>query len=297
MGHLKEKLNQLSDLWEPFKAKLYCSEKPNIKIKLIPTKPLTPWQSKVGGLAYQPKKEVGATYYQAYPTNEKREALCFLAQINLSEVPLNEALLAQGYPDKGLLQFFVADDELMGLNFDNYTDHNGFRIRYFAEIITEESLLEKEYLQTNNTGYLPIAGEFLMQFQLSSQVITIEDFSFGQQILGVENLYDYETIFERQHKGKHDFWEDFFEPFAELFTDEPYHQLGGYPFFTQTDPRVYAKGMPKEVQLLFQLDSDSFAEENYFLMWGDSGVGNFFIRPEDLKARDFSKVYYNWDCY
>ena len=32
-------------------------------------------------------------------------------------------------------------------------------------------------------------------------------------------------------------------------------------------------------------------------MWGDCGVGNFFINAEDLKRLDFSNVLYNWDCY
>jgi len=31
-------------------------------------------------------------------------------------------------------------------------------------------------------------------------------------------------------------------------------------------------------------------------MWGDCGVGNFFINIEDLKNLDFSDVLYNWDC-
>ena len=43
--------------------------------------------------------------------------------------------------------------------------------------------------------------------------------------------------------------------------------------------------------LLFQLDSQDH------ILWGDSGVGNFFISKEDLKNKDFSHVRYNWDCY
>ena len=46
--------------------------------------------------------------------------------------------------------------------------------------------------------------------------------------------------------------------------------------------------------LLFQMDSD-YGDEDYVL-WGDCGVGNFFIHQEDLKKRDFRKVLYNWDC-
>ena len=66
------------------------------------------------------------------------------------------------------------------------------------------------------------------------------------------------------------------------------HKLGGYPYFTQEDPRS-AEGM----ELLLQLDSD----DSVNMMWGDVGVGNFFIAPEDLKRGDFSRVAYSWDCH
>ena len=62
---------------------------------------------------------------------------------------------------------------------------------------------------------------------------------------------------------------------------------GGYPFFTQSDPRSADDG---EI-LLFQLNSVKD------IMWGDAGVANFFIDREALKNRDFSHVMYNWDCY
>ncbi len=42
------------------------------------------------------------------------------------------------------------------------------------------------------------------------------------------------------------------------------------------------------------MDSDG---KNY-IMWGDTGVGNFFISEKDLKDRNFSSsmILYNWDC-
>ena len=68
------------------------------------------------------------------------------------------------------------------------------------------------------------------------------------------------------------------------------HKIGGYAFFTQTDPRI---DEPKfeEYILLFQLDS--IGEIN----WGDAGVGHLFIHPDDLAKKDFSKVVYHFDCY
>ncbi|MEL6214380.1 MAG: DUF1963 domain-containing protein [Pseudomonadota bacterium] len=76
--------------------------------------------------------------------------------------------------------------------------------------------------------------------------------------------------------------------------DSPSHQIGGYAVFTQTDPRSY-EGKDEDWQVLLQLDSQTIGDLD--MMWGDVGIANFFIRPADLAARDFSQVWYNWDCH
>ena len=68
------------------------------------------------------------------------------------------------------------------------------------------------------------------------------------------------------------------------------HKLLGYPAFTQSDPREYHKKYGKYDTLLLQIDTDDG------IMWGDSGVANFFINKDDLKNMNFSSVLYNWDC-
>ena len=68
------------------------------------------------------------------------------------------------------------------------------------------------------------------------------------------------------------------------------HKIGGYAYFTQSDPRD-EKAEYLDMILLLQIDSQDNA-----ILWGDVGVGNFFIHPDDLKRKDFSKVLYNWDC-
>ena len=67
------------------------------------------------------------------------------------------------------------------------------------------------------------------------------------------------------------------------------HKIGGYAYFTQQDPRI-GNDKFKDYILLLQIDTDDQ------IMWGDSGVANFFIHPADLARKDFSKVMYNWDC-
>jgi uncharacterized protein YwqG len=76
---------------------------------------------------------------------------------------------------------------------------------------------------------------------------------------------------------------------SKVFPDEG-HKIGGYAYFTQSDPRDEKEDRSDWV-LLLQMDS-----QGDDILWGDVGVGNFFIHPDDLKRKDFSKVLYNWDC-
>ena len=52
-------------------------------------------------------------------------------------------------PSKGLLQFFIFDDDLMGANFDDETNQNSFRIIYHENIdysISKESVEQLGFL-------------------------------------------------------------------------------------------------------------------------------------------------------
>ena len=71
------------------------------------------------------------------------------------------------------------------------------------------------------------------------------------------------------------------------------HKIGGYPGFSQEDPRDIAAEDDHDV-LLLQIDTDDIGERE--IMWGDSGVANFFISREHLKQRNFQDVIYTWDC-
>lgn len=42
---------------------------------------------------------------------------------------------------------------------------------------------------------------------------------------------------------------------------------------------------------------DSCYGDGYEIMWGDSGVGHFFIEEDDLKNLNFDNVLYTWDCF
>lgn len=65
------------------------------------------------------------------------------------------------------------------------------------------------------------------------------------------------------------------------------------PEFTQEPPGFLDEGETVYDRVLLQLDSS--CNEDFF-MWGDEGIGNFFINSDDLKNRRFEKTMYNWDC-
>ena len=62
-----------------------------------------PWDSKLGGCPYLKSIE-------DFPTDENGKPMLFLAQINLADL---ENLVE--LPEKGLLQFFVVNDDMFGL--------------------------------------------------------------------------------------------------------------------------------------------------------------------------------------
>ncbi|MGR5972141.1 DUF1963 domain-containing protein [Bacillus cereus] len=71
------------------------------------------------------------------------------------------------------------------------------------------------------------------------------------------------------------------------------HKIGGYPFFTQTDPREWEEKYQQHDILLLQIDTD----DSLNIMWEILVLLISLLKKEDLLNLDFSNVIYNWDCY
>jgi uncharacterized protein YwqG len=252
---------------EEYRSQIESTIKPYIKIVAKPENNMTPWQSKFGGTPYLPKNA-------EHPRGLNNQPLFLLAQINFTEAPRLEP-----FPQHGILQFYIADDDLYGLQFEDMTNQENFRIVYFSEVLEEAGKLVTDFSFLPSSTFIPISKQCSLTFELNQQPISAYDYQFEDIIFNGsfpeprENLYStlgsYEKIFRADG-----------------------HKLGGYPYFTQSDPRMNEKYKNKDLRLLLQIDSDG----NSDIMWGDSGVGNFFIRESDLKKCDFSEVMYNWDC-
>lgn len=255
-------------------------------VKLIPEEGKTQyWNSKIGGIPYLP-----IDFEYPYDKTEGREEipLRFLAQLNFSEMPHLE-----GFPKEGIVQFYISDQDVYGMNFEELTTQKGFRVIYHEKISEDAALLQVEVPVTAMEGEkvdFPVEEELKLRFEKTSMAMGGGDYRFDKLLLEAYNeLYPGEKVASLDRIPE----DDLDGVYENLDTEG--HRVGGYPMFTQLDPREYHEDLKGHTVLLFQLDTDE--TDSYSILWGDSGVGNFFIRPEDLAKRDFSNVLYNWDCY
>ena len=266
-------------------------------IRLKPSRAeTTVFDSKLGGVPYLPKN-------MEYPTVREGiyagRPLRLLAQLNFSALPK-----IAGYPTEGILQIFAGciDDELYGVDFDNNCDQNGFRIIYHENIITDTAaLISADDMPEFGEGddYYPFTGEFLLTAEEPAKMsVVATDFRFEKAAAAAYNeLFggDVVSMWDENGKGIRQVDEELYSAIHSRYSSKT--RVGGYPFFMQEDPRGYNDEYARRTIMLFQCDSESGGEgwENE-ICWGDSGVANFFITPEDLAKRDFSNVLYTWDC-
>ena len=249
-----------------------------IGIKLSLADELAVTDSKVGGVPYIPKEG-------ALPRSADGKPLFMLAQINCEQLPENNL-----YPKKGLLQFWIADteDPLYGLDYDDPCSNDFKRVLYFSTI--GEALPIDDFISdyTFDDCNLPFDADlqFAMSFRKEIEAISLAEKAAHRFFVEKWNETFSDTI---EH-----FWflpNDTCEKIYDLLDKEMGHKIGGYPYFTQVDPR---EENDPHTFLLLQIDSDEIEDKE--IIWGDCGVANFFISPEDIANCKFDDVLYNWDC-
>jgi uncharacterized protein YwqG len=215
--------------------------------------------------------------------------LAFLMQLRFSEI--NPQGLLPHLPASGLLYVFY-DAEQSTWGFDP-KDRGSWRVLFFEEggALQErrcpkelETLCKLKYIAAKLIDTYPPAG-----------------------VEQVEALWD----------GDDDREEAYCDLRSGVYEEMPAHHLGGYP-----DP-IQSEDMDLECQLasnglycgdesgykdkraaalaegrsdwtlLLQIDSDDDAE----VMWGDCGALYFWIRKDDLAARNFDDVWMILQCY
>ena len=241
------------------------------------------FDSKIGGLPYW-------TPDQVYPTNSEGKKLFLLAQINFDKDKVDTPL-----PKNGILQFFICDDDVMGLNFDDFTQQNNFRVIYHENIdykITKDTISQLDIPDSKNAKCYPIFGEYKISLKKETEYANFHDIRF-------DNFFRiaYKEIYNKDLKDDDYYFKILNDEERKIFEkklkkkNSLNHKMLGYSYFTQEDPR-YDKKYADYDTLLLQIDT-----EGKYVMWGDMGIGNFFISRKSLLEKDFNKVLYNWDCY
>lgn len=106
-----------------------------------------PWESKCGGCPYLESEA-------DYPRDQDGKPMMFLAQINLDEMPHVNKL-----PEQGLLQFYVSDKEMYGLD-------SPCRVIYIPEYKKDASvLLSKNPFEEAYENDKPYEGEGRYEFK------------------------------------------------------------------------------------------------------------------------------------
>lgn len=232
--------------------------------------------SKVGGTAYWPEG-------RDYPRDSSGNPLALLAQVDFAEMEGEAA----GYPRAGLLQFFIAADDHYGAGFDapmsmrSLAQQRGFRVVYWPQLSPGAALAAVPLVPDSDS--LPFRPDQPRRIHFVSGRETIGGNDAGLPAVLGGDLYELAASQARRRGLDEDALIDAL--YERLRRNG--HKLGGHPDFTQSDPRDAGD----EHVLLLQLDTDEA------MMWGDSGIANFFIPVQDLARGDFSRVAYNWDCY
>lgn len=242
---------------------------PAIELEPSGPAPATPGGTRIGGPVWLAAGE-------AWPTDAEGRPMSFLAQVDFSALPP-----LPDYPESGILQFFIARDDLYGANFEK-PEAGKFRVIWREKIEGPGKLhMGKPFGDHGIDDYSPLYERAVEQ-GIALKPKRVEQFPSTESWLAERDIG---KLLESD-KG------DRIYTFADKQYEQasPRHHVGGHPGFTQSDWRA-APAYQDVDRVLINLWSDDH------IMWGDMGQGQFMIRRADLLKRDFSKIFYQWDCY
>jgi uncharacterized protein YwqG len=212
-----------------------------------------------------------------YPKDLEGNFMYPLAQINFSEAPPLD-----GFPTSGYLQFYITyNDRNYGMFLDNLQSQDDFRILFFEEDEIIQHKADFSFLdKIIKSDQVPVLKPHILSFSTKKEYIGVGDVRTkkGDGWM-IEQIAD-------KHPGQEN---NLINDISEVF--ETYrHKIGGYAAFCESDdPRIEH---PEFAEYILLLQIVSHAED---IHWKEYGVGHFFIHPEDLLKKDFSRVVYSWD--
>ena len=229
----------------------------------VPDEELSPLVSKLGGVPYLPISS-------DIPLDSEGNPMVFLGQLNFGGIEGS----GLDIPSKGLLQFWVsASVGYFGMCFEKGED--GFAAVFHpAPDISLQRRDAASVIVDGTPDALPFEGEIGCSFAPSTCTWNGVDDGVTEP-----DGFPEDAVF------------DFIEDKGGEWENPPFHRVGGYAYFTQSDPRGGLEDKDEWV-LLWQVDTD----DDVNLMWGDCGVANAFIKKSDLAECRFDRLLWNWDC-
>jgi uncharacterized protein YwqG len=233
--------------------------------------PKTANESRLGGPVYLPK---GAQW----PLDQTGGKLLFLAQINFAQMPM-----LKDFPKTGILQIFIANNDLFGADFD--TPEKGVLTILYHEALEANAechdnlpypALRSDY---SSEAYSPFLSEAV---QTQGRAVRFDP--AVKQMTPDLTHWKYDSIADgiEDEEAVEALWD-------ELALERPAHYVGGHISLTQSDFRYNAPYSEYD-RILLQLGWD----DN--IMWGDAGEMSLSMRKDDIVNRRFEKAIFWWDC-
>lgn len=257
---------------DAFKTWFLQQTRPALALTLDATADITATGSRLGGPAWLAAGE-------AWPADSRGVPLEFIAQLDCADCHGLD-----GYPESGIIQFFVARDDLYGADFE---DPNGstMLVRRW-ESTPAGALVAPPPLEpvagAEFSDFTPFQDEAVRANGIGLRASLILD-RIDQSVMAAEQRVV--ALYERFDIAR---LEAFLE--SDAAARPLRHHTGGYPAYTQSDVH-YQPAFAAFDHVLLRLTSDDV------IMWGDVGECVFLIRSDDLARGDFSRVAYSWDCH
>lgn len=279
------------------------------------------WDSKIGGVPYYPKNReypYGIFRMDKYLYNEDSKLpMMFVAQLNLEQLPHLD-----GYPEKGMLQFYTVSDMTLTYDIDKMIDfkpdiarcRNEFRVIYHENIIKdrEQLLSEDDFFSLfRMSDDLPETGQLMPVSLQNEDVRELRKWYHSRRIWHAEKPYklkckgmhtiyptvdDYrfEPLFLKYYYAEKEYPLETVEEIRRIICEKSQKineygdaMFGGYPYFTDTDPKNN-RGIREYDTLLFEMMSATRNGINVEVI--GEGTLSFFISKENLLKKNFSDV-------
>lgn len=239
--------------------------------------------SKIGGAPYWPADK-------EFPVDANGQKMLMVLQVNCAEARFKAPL-----PEQGMLQWFISlnPERMYGCQGNYDDDGSGITVVYHDEVVEGPMMTDVPTHDTVDDMLTPVKREVAITILPEDTAMGVSDGHFNALFFDIVK-----GITGVDYTGK--MWYEYLDNEDCLYYERnlgmkrPCHQMLGYPAYTQDEVR---RDLDSHDTLLFQLDSQySAIDKKQLVMWGDMGSGYVFINSRDLAARDFTTLFYCWDC-